>query len=137
MGCYTTRTRDVYLALTQIFYVKGMPQGSIFTSINEIMRFMCVSMNGKHALIVSEELDRLYKTTISWILSYQTEDIAPQTVKNQHVLSVYNYNKLSERADKTKNFEQLCEIDFDIQIKKNLMQKKTAPLNLTTRLSIR
>lgn len=137
MGCYTTRTRDVYLALTQIFYIKGMPQGSFFTSINEIMRFMCVPMNGKHALIVSEELDRLYKTTISWILSYQTEDSIPQTVKNQHILSVYNYNKLSERADKTKIFEQLCEIDFDPQLKNNLVQKKTAPLNLTTRLGIR
>lgn len=100
------------------------------------MRTMCVPMNGKHAHMVAEELDRLYKTTTSWILSFQTEEKCPQSVKNQHILSVYNYHKLAERADNSKPFEQTCEVDFDPYIKNNLRLKKTAPLNLSTRLSI-
>lgn len=43
---------------------------------------------------------------------------------------------MKERADNNDRFQQTCEIDFDRNIKENLRKKKTAPINLTSRLSI-
>lgn len=134
--CYTDRTKDVYLALTQIYYMQGMPEWPFKTSIREIARYMGVQANGKWLKQITEELDRLYKTTISWILSFHTDADTPQTVTNQHILSVYNFHKMKERADNNDRFQQTCEIDFDRNIKENLRKKKTAPINLTSRLSI-
>lgn len=134
--CYTDRTKDVYLALTQIYYMRDMPSGSFFTSIREIASYMGVPINGKWLGLIAEELDRLYKTTISWVLSFHTDADAPQTVKNQHILSVYNFNKMNERIDNSDLFQQTCEIDFDVNIKHNLRHKKTAPMNLSSRQTI-
>lgn len=136
MHCYTDKSKDVYLALIQIFYARSMPTGSFFTSISEILRYMGKANNGKNAAMVSEELERMYKNTISWTFSFHTHEQSAQTVKNQKILSVYNYQKIKERVDLDTIFQQVCEIDFDPMIKANLMQRKTAPLNLTTRLSI-
>lgn len=97
---------------------------------------MGVQANGKWLKQITEELDRLYKTTISWVLSFHTDSDTPQTVTNQHILSVYNFHKMKERADSNDRFQQTCEIDFDRNIKENLRKKKTAPINLTSRLSI-
>lgn len=52
-----------------------MPHGSFVTSISEILRYMGISINGKHVNMVAEELDRLYKTNISWVLSFDIDKI--------------------------------------------------------------
>lgn len=135
-NCYTDRTKDVYLALTQIYYMRGMPDNSFMTSIAEIARYMGVPNKGKWFNLITEELDRLYKTTLTWKLSYHTDKEHPTTVNNQHILSTYNYHRMDERIDSHDKFEQTCEIDFDIKIKQNLRQKKSIPMNLTSRLSI-
>lgn len=136
LSCYTDRTKDVYLALTQIYYMQGMPDWPFKTSIAEIARYMGVPINGKWFGLITEELDRLYQTTLTWKLSFHTARWIPESVNNQHILSVYNYHKMDERYDKSDKFKQTCQIDFDENIKQNLKAKKTVPLNLTSRLSI-
>lgn len=97
---------------------------------------MGVPINGKWFTLITEELDRLYQTTLTWKLSFHTEKGIPESVNNQHILSVYNYHKMDERYDGSDKFKQTCEIGFDENIKQNLRAKKTVPLNLTSRLSI-
>ncbi|SET71083.1 hypothetical protein [Thalassotalea agarivorans] len=113
-----------------------MTEGIITTSINEIIKYMGVPSNGKWSKIVSEELDCLYKTTISWVLSFYADESSPQTVKNQHILNQYNYSSPSERSSASTQFDQTCEIQFDDRIIENLRNKKTAPMNLSVRHSI-
>lgn len=69
-------------------------------------------------------------------MSFHTDKDHPVSVNNQHILSVYNYHKMNERIDSVDQFSQTCEIDFDPKIKQNLRQKKSVPMNLTSRLSI-
>ena len=78
----------------------------------------------------------MYKTTITWTLSFDIGEVHPKSVNNQQILSVYDYVSMSQRIDKATKFEKLCRIDFDPEIKENLKKQRTAPLNLTTRKSI-
>ena len=93
-------------------------------------------MNGKWYEIIDEELNKMYKTTITWTLSFDIGEVHPKSVNNQQILSVYDYVSMSQRIDQTTKFEKLCRIDFDPEIKENLKKQRTAPLNLTTRKSI-
>jgi hypothetical protein len=136
LGCCTVRTRSVYLAITEIFYQQGMPDWAFTTSIHAITKAMWVPANGKWYEIIDEELNKMYKTTITWTLSFDIGEVHPKSVNNQQILSVYDYVSMSQRIDQTTKFEKLCRIDFDPEIKENLKKQRTAPLNLTTRKSI-
>lgn len=78
----------------------------------------------------------MYKTTITWTLSFDMGDVHPKSVNNQQILSVYDYVSMNQRIDQKTKFEKVCRIDFDPEIKKNLKKQRTAPLNLSTRKSI-
>jgi hypothetical protein len=78
----------------------------------------------------------MYKTTITWTLSFDMGDVHPKSVNNQQILSVYDYVSMNQRIDQKTKFEKVCRIDFDPEIKKNLKKQRTAPLNLSARKSI-
>ena len=136
LECYTVRTRSVYLAVIELFYEQGMPDWPFTTSIHAITKAMWVPINGQWYKIIDEELNKMYKTTITWTLSFDIGEVHPKSVNNQQILSVYDYVSMNQRIDKTTKFEKLCRIDFDPEIKENLKKQRTAPLNLSTRKSI-
>ncbi len=135
---YTSRSYDVYLALVSIWEQRGRPNDSFFVSLNEIAKNMgWKSLNGKRANIIMEELGRLYGTAINWQLSYENLKNKSNSVKNQKILDVYDYNSLKERFEKGDHFTAQCEVRFDRRILRNLLENKTIPVNLTTRRSIK
>lgn len=133
---YTYRTYDVYLALTLIWYERGMPEDIFSVSLRDIARQMEVPLNGKWAKIIINELGCLYKTVLTWKLSFKTIDNEHASVKNQHILETFDYDALDERADLANRFKATCEVRFDQKIRDNLREKQTIPVNWTARKSI-
>ncbi len=132
---YTYKAYDVYLALVAIWNNKGQPDDPFNTSLREIARRMDVPENGHWMKIINEELSTLYKTTLTWTLSFKA-DKERLTVKNQHVLETYDFSTLEERAELTNRFEQVCTVRFDQKIRNNLRELRTIPVNWTARKSI-
>ncbi|MEJ1411803.1 MAG: hypothetical protein RPU60_16655 [Candidatus Sedimenticola sp. (ex Thyasira tokunagai)] len=134
---YTYRTYDVYLALTHIWYELGMPEDIFTVSLRDIARAMEVPLNGKWSALIMSELECLYKTVLSWRLSFKTLENEQETVKNQHILETFNYMALNERASLENRFKASCQIRFDQKIRDNLREKQTIPVNWTVRKSIK
>lgn len=132
---YSYRSYDVYLALVAIWNDQGHPDAPFKTSLREIARRMNVPENGHWMKLIDEELSTLYKTVLTWTLSFKA-DSEHQSVKNQHVLETYDYLKLNERPELKDRFEQVCMVRFDQKIRDNLRQLRTIPVNWTARKSI-
>ena len=132
----TSRSYDVYLALVAIWDSHDLPDEPFSTSVREIVRIMGVPENGKWYKVVSEELETLYVTTNSWIMSYSGKT-KQETAKLQNVLEVYEYVSLHERADQTDKFDKVCLIRLDWRIRQNHKRNNTNPILWSVRKSIR
>ena len=127
---YTWRTYDVYKALVTIWDSRGMPAEPFETSLTEIAKQMEVPTNGRMMKAIQDELTCLYKTTLSWSLSFKGEK-SHQTVKNQHILETFDYSSLNERAELDDRFEKVCVVRFDKKIQENHRAQRTIPVNRT------
>lgn len=131
---YTCRTYDVFLALVKIFNDRDMPNEPFYTSLREIAKNMGVSTSGQWLKNIKIEIECLYKTTLSWILSYTLEE-KHTSLSSQHILDTYDYYSVTGKISK-EGFKTSCRIRFDERIRKNLQEKRTIPVNWTSRKKI-
>ena len=128
----TSKSLDVYLALVEIWNKRNKPLDIFTTSLSEICRELGLKKGSRALREIEEELNKLLKTNISWTLSYRM-DKEHKSVKNQTVLSIFNYSNMAGRSDKSNRFERVCEIAFHPSILQNLMSKNIIPVNFTAR----
>lgn len=129
---FTCRTYDVYLALVEIWTQRGKPETAFYTSMSEICLQLDLEKGGRTVNMLVDECNKLLKTNISWTLSYKL-NAEIKTVKNQTILSTFNYSSMNERVDKSDQFDKVCEIKFHDKILQNLIENKTIPVNFAAR----
>jgi len=128
----TCKSLDVYLALVEIWNKRGKPTEPFHTSLSEICKELGLKKGSRALREIEEELNKLLKTNISWTLSYRM-DKEHKSVKNQTVLSIFNYSNMAGRSDKSDKFEKVCEIGFHPSILQNLSSKNIIPVNFAAR----
>lgn len=132
----TSRSYDVYLALIAIWDSRGLPDEPFETSIREIVKAMGVPENGKWYEIVLQELEILFMTTTTWVMTYVGEK-KYESVKYQKSLDVFAYSNLNERADQSDKFQKVCMIQLSERIRENHIRNNTNPILWSVRKSIR
>lgn len=133
--CYTTKTYDVFLAVTEIWKARGMPDEVIEIYLGDIAKVLDLKENGRVVNMIIEELRCLYDTKVSWVFSFHTSQTKDDTYKNQRVLEIFDYVQKSERnKGKTKT---TCSIRLSEHIRLNIKNKVTIPVNFAARKNIR
>ena len=94
--CYTTRSYDVYLALIAFWRDMGMPDTPMNLTLSQIAKKLGTGTGGKDLQIILDELQTLYFTNVSWVLSFQHLSEKNTTTKNQRVLETFNYSTREE-----------------------------------------
>lgn len=132
---YTTKSYDVFLAVTEIWKSRGMPDEVMEIYLGDIAKILDLKENGRVVNMVMEELRCLYDTKVSWIFSFHSTDTKEDTYKNQRVLETFDYVQKSERNHgKTKT---TCSIRLSEHIRSNIRNKITIPINFAARKKIR
>ncbi len=133
--CYTARTYDVYLALVWFWREFGMQNEPLKFTQTQNARKLETPTSGKNLKIILGELEVLYYTNVSWVLSYQDQSERYMTTKNQRVLDTFNYATLEERGGISG--QSGVTVQFNENIRKNIRNNITTPVNFTARKAIR
>lgn len=133
--CYTDKTYDVFLALTELWQDLGTPDEPMVLFIGNIAKKLGLKENGRVAGRIVNELRCLEETKVSWIFSFQTAEIREDTYKNQRILDVFDYAKKSDRITGTTNTR--CIVRLSEHIRSNLRNKVTIPINFSARKKIK
>ena len=133
--CYTARTYDVYLALVWFWRELGMPNEPFKLNLSQIARKLEMPTSGKNLKAILNELEVLYFTNVSWVLSFQDITQRFMTTKNQRVLETFNYATLEERGGLSG--QSGVTVQFNENIRNNIRNNITTPVNFTARKAIR
>lgn len=133
--CYTARTYDVYLALVWFWREGGMLNEPFRLSLSQIARKLEMPTSGKNLKAILNELEVLYFTNVSWVLSFQDLSQRHMTTKNQRVLETFNYSTLEERGGLSG--QSGVSLQFNENIRVNIRNNITTPVNFTARKAIR
>jgi len=132
---YTTKSYDVFLAVTEIWKSRGMTDNVMEIHLGDIAKILDLKENGRVVNMIMEELRCLHDTKVSWIFSFHSSDTKEDTYKNQRVLDTFDYVQKSERNHgKTKT---TCSIRLSEHIRLNIKNKITIPVNFAARKKIR
>jgi hypothetical protein len=132
---YTTKSYDVFLAVTEIWKSRGMPDEVMEIYLGDIAKILDLKENGRVVNMVMDELRCLYDTKVSWVFSFHSTDTKEDTYKNQRVLETFDYVQKAERNHgKTKT---TCSIRLSEHIRLNIRNKITIPINFAARKKIR
>jgi hypothetical protein len=132
---YTTKSYDVFLAVTEIWKSRGMPDEVMEIRLGDIAKILDLKENGRVVNMVMEELRCLYDTKVSWVFSFHSPNTKEDTYKNQRVLETFNYVQKSERNQgKTKT---TCSVRLSEHIRLNIKNRITIPVNFAARKKIR
>jgi hypothetical protein len=132
---YTTKSYDVFLAVTEIWKSRGMTDNVMEIHLGDIAKILDLKENGRVVNMIMEELRCLHDTKVSWIFSFHSSDTKEDTYKNQRVLDTFDYVQKSERNHgKTKT---TCSIRLSEHIRLNIRNKITIPVNFAARKKIR
>ncbi|MFT2112636.1 hypothetical protein [Marinomonas sp. 2405UD68-3] len=132
---YTTKSYDVFLAVTEIWKSKGMTDDIMEIHLGDIAKILDLKENGRVVNMIMEELRCLHDTKVSWIFSFHSSDTKEDTYKNQRVLDTFDYVQKSERNHgETKT---TCSIRLSEHIRLNIKNKITIPVNFAARKKIR
>lgn len=132
---YTTKSYDVFLAVTEIWKSKGMTDDVMEIHLGDIAKILDLKENGRVVNMIMEELRCLHDTKVSWIFSFHSSDAKEDTYKNQRVLDTFDYVQRSER-----NFGETkttCSVRLSEHIRLNIKNKITIPVNFAARKKIR
>lgn len=133
--CYTTKTYDVFLALTEIWKARGMTDQVMEIYLGDIAKVLDLKENGRVVNMIIEELRCLYDTKVSWVFSFHTSQGKDDTYKNQRVLEVFDYVQKSERnIGRTKT---TCSVRLSEHIRLNIKNNITIAVNFAARKKIR
>jgi len=133
--CYTTKTYDVFLALTEIWKARDMTDQVMEIYLGDIAKVLDLKENGRVVNMIIEELRCLYDTKVSWVFSFHTSQGTDDTYKNQRVLEVFDYVQKSERnKGRTKT---TCSIRLSEHIRLNIRNNITITVNFAARKKIR
>jgi hypothetical protein len=130
--CATSSSYDVYLAILSIWDNRGMPDEPFFTSLREIILAMGLSDTGKNYSRVLKEIEVLYHTNISWVFSFSGKD-KHESGRNRRILTVFDYETISERADLTTKTDQVLKLQLHDSIRANHRRSNTKPIIWTER----
>lgn len=132
---YTTKSYDVFLAVTEIWKSRGMTDDVMEIHLGDIAKILDLKENGRVVNMIMEELRCLYDTKVSWVFSFHSSEAKEDTYKNQRVLDTFDYVQKSERNHgKTKT---TCSIRLSEHIRLNIKNKITIPVNFAARKKIR
>jgi hypothetical protein len=132
---YTTKSYDVFLAVTEIWKSRGMTDDIMEIHLGDIAKILDLKENGRVVNMIMEELRCLHDTKVSWVFSFHSSDTKEDTYKNQRVLDTFDYVQKSERNHgKTKT---TCSIRLSEHIRLNIKNKITIPVNFAARKKIR
>ena len=133
--CDTARTYDLYLALVWLWREYGMPNEPFRLNLSQIARKLEMPTSGKNLKAILSELEVLYFTNVSWVLSFQDLTQRHMTTKNQRVLETFNYATLEERGGLSG--QSGVTLQFNENIRVNIRNNVTTPVNFTARKAIR
>jgi len=132
---YTTKSYDVFLAVTEIWKSRGMTDQVMEIHLGDIAKILDLKENGRVVNMIMDELRCLYDTKVSWVFSFHSSDTKEDTYKNQRVLDTFDYVQKAERNHgKTKT---TCSIRLSEHIRLNIKNKITIPVNFAARKKIR
>jgi len=132
---YTTKSYDVFLAVTEIWKSKDMTDDVMEIHLGDIAKILDLKENGRVVNMIMEELRCLHDTKVSWVFSFHSSDTKEDTYKNQRVLDTFDYVQKSERNHgETKT---TCSIRLSEHIRLNIKNKITIPVNFAARKKIR
>lgn len=133
--CATTMTYDVYLALLSIWNDKGLPEEPFVTSLREVIKKMNMADNGRNYDRVFEECRVMHRTNISWVFSYSGND-KYESGRDRHILTVFDYNRITERSDISTKNDQTLRVQFHESIRENHRRSNTIPILWSERKKI-
>lgn len=133
--CYTTKTYDVFLAVTEIWKSRGMCDDIMEIHLGDIAKILDLKENGRVVNMIIEELRCLYDTKVSWVFSFHTSQTKDDTYKNQRVLETFDYVQKTERN--IGHTKTTCSIRLSEHIRLNIRNKVTIPVNFSARKKIR
>ena len=137
MKGYSSRSYDVFLAITNIWQKLGMPDEVMTISLSDIARQLDLEPNGRTLNIILSELDTLYYTTVSWNFSFEKTNMKSETVRNKRVLDHHDYQKIKERKKGIGSKTSMCELRLSEHIRDNLRNRVSSPINFKARKSIK
>lgn len=132
---YTTKSYDVFLAVTEIWKSRDMTDEVMEIHLGDIAKILDLRENGRVVNMIMEELRCLHDTKVSWVFSFHSSETKEDTYKNQRVLDTFDYVQKSERNHgETKT---TCSIRLSEHIRLNIKNKITVPVNFAARKKIR
>jgi hypothetical protein len=136
---FTTKTRKVYLALTQLWEQRRRDDDTILFSAREIANMLGIKWAGKR---VAKEIYREIEALRSCLFTWQYSFIDPHGEKinlldHINILDKFSYVTRELRKQNAQKFQALHLIRFSEPIRANLKSNKTKPTYFDIVLSIK
>jgi hypothetical protein len=136
---FTTKTRKVYLALTQLWEQRRRDDDTVLFSAREIANMLGIKWAGKRvAKEIYKEIEALRSCLFTWQYSFiDSHGYKINLLDHINILDKFSYVNREIRKEHAQKFQALHLVRFSDPIRANLKSNKTKPTYFDIILSIK